>query len=120
MHCVAQEHMSLHTDNQNNDAAFESHSENNSAASFDDVVDMEAGEAVAVNGFAALHLNSALLQAVEALGYTEPTGVQAETIPAALAGGDWMVSAQTGSGKTAAFLLPAIHALLETPPMSKG
>ncbi len=124
MHCAAQEHMSLHTDNQNNDAAFESASvnfaENDSATSFDDVVDMAADAEVAVNGFAALHLNSALLQAVEALGYTEPTGVQAETIPAALAGGDWMVSAQTGSGKTAAFLLPAIHALLETPPMSKG
>ena len=112
--------MSLHTDNQNNDAAFESHSENDSTASFDDTVEMEAGDAVVANGFAALNLNSALLQAVEALGYTQPTGVQAETIPAALAGGDWMVSAQTGSGKTAAFLLPAIHALLETPPMSKG
>ncbi len=113
--------MSLHTDNQNNDAAFELHSENDSAAaSFDDVVEMTADAEVEVNGFAALHLNSALLQAVQALGYTQPTGVQAETIPAALAGGDWMVSAQTGSGKTAAFLLPAIHALLETPPMSKG
>ncbi len=119
--------MSLHTDNQNNDAAFESASlnsvnfaENDGSTSFDDTVEMEAGDTVEANGFAALHLNSALLQAIEALGYTEPTGVQAETIPAALAGGDWMVSAQTGSGKTAAFLLPAIHALLETPPMSKG
>ena len=116
--------MSLHTDNQNNDATFESHSENDTAASFDDAVDMESGDVASdipeANGFAALHLNSALLQAVEALGYTQPTGVQSETIPAALAGGDWMVSAQTGSGKTAAFLLPAIHALLETPPMSKG
>ncbi|HNY46287.1 MAG TPA: DEAD/DEAH box helicase, partial [Casimicrobium sp.] len=72
------------------------------------------------DGFAALNLNPSLLQAVQALGYTQPTGVQAETIPAALAGGDWMVSAQTGSGKTAAFLLPALHALLETPAMSKG
>ncbi len=125
MHCAAQEHMSLHTDNLNNDVAFEPVSVNfaetdSAAASFDDVVDMAADAEVAVNGFAALHLNSALLQAVEALGYTQPTGVQSETIPAALAGGDWMVSAQTGSGKTAAFLLPAIHALLETPPMSKG
>ena len=69
--------MSLHTDNQNNDAAFESHIENDTAASIDDAVDMAAEVEVAVNGFAALHLNSALLQAVEALGYTEPTGVQA-------------------------------------------
>jgi superfamily II DNA/RNA helicase len=72
------------------------------------------------NGFEQLDLNPALLQAVAALGYTEPTAVQVQTIPAALAGGDWMVSSQTGSGKTAAFLLPAIHALLETPSMSKG
>jgi len=72
------------------------------------------------NGFAALNLNASLLKAVDALGYTEPTAVQAETIPAALAGGDWMVSSQTGSGKTAAFLLPALQVLLETPPMPKG
>jgi superfamily II DNA/RNA helicase len=72
------------------------------------------------NGFAYLNLNPALLQAVEAAGYTAPTAVQAQTIPVALEGGDWMVSSQTGSGKTAAFLLPAIHALLESPQMSKG
>lgn len=72
-----------------------------------------------VNGFEQFNLNPALLRAVESLGYTAPTGVQAETIPASLEGGDWMVSAQTGSGKTAAFLLPAIHALLANP-TSKG
>jgi superfamily II DNA/RNA helicase len=72
------------------------------------------------NGFAYLNLNPALLQAVEAAGYTAPTPVQAKTIPVALEGGDWMVSSQTGSGKTAAFLLPAIHALLAAPQMSKG
>ncbi|MGL5003270.1 MAG: DEAD/DEAH box helicase, partial [Casimicrobium sp.] len=66
---------------------------------------------VTENGFEQLELNPALVQAVAALGYTQPTGVQMQTIPAALAGGDWMVSSQTGSGKTAAFLLPAIHAL---------
>ena len=76
--------------------------------------------APALTGFAALHLNASLLQAVDALGYTAPTAVQLKTIPAALAGGDWMVSSQTGSGKTAAFLLPALHALLETPAMTKG
>lgn len=86
--------------------------------------EQNADEAVevaeAVNGFEALQLNPALLRAVESLGYTEPTPVQMQTIPRALNGGDWMVSAQTGSGKTAAFLLPAIHALLATPAMSKG
>lgn len=71
-------------------------------------------------GFAALNLAEPLLQAMERMGYNEPTLVQSETIPRALLGGDWMVSAQTGSGKTAAFLLPALHALLTSAPMSKG
>ncbi len=83
-------------------------------------MDAAPQDAAAPNGFESLNLNPALLQAVDALGYTQPTPVQIQTIPAALAGGDWMVSSQTGSGKTAAFLLPAIHALLASPPMSKG
>jgi superfamily II DNA/RNA helicase len=90
----------------------------NEAASFDHSA--AQGADAPANGFESLNLNHALLKAVQELGYTEPTGVQAETIPAALNGGDWMVSSQTGSGKTAAFLLPAIHALLAAPPMSKG
>ena len=92
----------------------------NDAQDFSNLDDDTGVELAPLTGFAALHLNPALLQAVEALGYTEPTAVQLQTIPNALAGGDWMVSSQTGSGKTAAFLLPALHALLETPAMSKG
>ncbi len=65
--------------------------------------------------FSSLNLHSSLIEAVEALGYTAPTAVQAQTIPAALAGGDWMVSSQTGSGKTAAFLLPVLDALIRNP-----
>ncbi len=84
------------------------------------IVDAGSESTVETNGFAALNLNASLLKAVDALGYTEPTAVQAETIPAALAGGDWMVSSQTGSGKTAAFLLPALQVLLDTPPMAKA
>ena len=84
------------------------------------IVDAGSESTVESNGFAALNLNASLLKAVDALGYTEPTAVQAETIPAALAGGDWMVSSQTGSGKTAAFLLPALQVLLDSPPMPKG
>jgi superfamily II DNA/RNA helicase len=53
-----------------------------------------------------------LMKAISDLGYTEPTAVQAKVIPAALAGGDLMVSSQTGSGKTAAFLLPSLEAML--------
>ncbi len=65
--------------------------------------------------FAELNLAAPLLQAIEAMGYTSPTSVQEATIPASMNGGDWMVSSQTGSGKTAAFLLPALHALIQNP-----
>ncbi|MQY52066.1 DEAD/DEAH box helicase [Rhodocyclus gracilis] len=59
--------------------------------------------------FAELGLHAAVLKALADAGYNEPTPVQAQAIPAALAGRDLMVSSQTGSGKTAAFLLPALH-----------
>jgi superfamily II DNA/RNA helicase len=62
--------------------------------------------------FADMGLAAPLLRAVETLGFTNPTPVQLQTIPAALEGGDWMVSSQTGSGKTAAFLLPLLHHLI--------
>ena len=61
--------------------------------------------------FSSLGLDPSLLATLTALGYTEPTPVQLEAIPAALAGGDLLVSSQTGSGKTAAFLLPALQRL---------
>ena len=58
-----------------------------------------------------LGLDPSLLSTLTALGYAEPTPVQREAIPAAIAGGDLLVSSQTGSGKTAAFLLPALQRL---------
>ncbi|MGL6070890.1 DEAD/DEAH box helicase [Craterilacuibacter sp.] len=58
--------------------------------------------------FSDLGLEPSILSALDDAGYTDPTQVQAEAIPAALAGKDLLVSAQTGSGKTAAFLLPAL------------
>ena len=61
--------------------------------------------------FTTLGLDPSLLATLTALGYTEPTPVQREAIPAAIAGGDLLVSSQTGSGKTAAFLLPALQRL---------
>ena len=61
--------------------------------------------------FNTLGLDSSLLATLTALGYAEPTPVQREAIPAVLAGGDLLVSSQTGSGKTAAFLLPALMRL---------
>ena len=61
--------------------------------------------------FSELGLNPQVLKAIEAAGYTQPTPVQAQSIPAALAGGDLLVSSQTGSGKTASFMLPCLHRL---------
>jgi len=61
--------------------------------------------------FSALGLAPALLSAVQQAGFTKPTSVQAAAIPKALAGLDLLVSSQTGSGKTAAFMLPALHRL---------
>jgi len=62
--------------------------------------------------FSTLGLHSSLVETLAALGYTEPTAVQRAAIPAVLAGGDLLVSSQTGSGKTAAFMLPALERLL--------
>ena len=61
--------------------------------------------------FEELDLAPQLLQAIKACGYEEPTPIQAQTIPALLAGSDLIGSAQTGTGKTAAFVLPALHRL---------
>jgi superfamily II DNA/RNA helicase len=64
--------------------------------------------------FADLNLDTALLRAIEESGYTSPTAIQAQAIPVITAGNDLMASAQTGTGKTAAFMLPALN-LLATP-----
>ncbi len=72
-------------------------------------------EASAENGFAALGLDTAILRALTELNYNSPTPVQAQAIPAFLAGRDLLVSSQTGSGKTAAFMLPAIQRISEKP-----
>lgn len=62
--------------------------------------------------FAQLNLNERLLRALEENAFVEPTPVQQEAIPVILAGRDLRATAQTGSGKTAAFLLPVLHQLL--------
>jgi len=66
--------------------------------------------------FSALGLSPALLRALSAKGYREPTPVQVAAIPAALQGRDVLASAQTGSGKTAAFLLPILQSLERAAP----
>src|SRR5438067_3813823 len=65
--------------------------------------------------FKALGLHPALLQAIRKMNYAEPTPIQAQAIPAVLAGGDLIATAQTGTGKTAAFMLPILHQLLGLP-----
>jgi len=61
--------------------------------------------------FASLGLSPALVRAAGELGYAQPTPIQAAAIPAALAGRDVLGSAETGSGKTAAFALPLLQQL---------
>ncbi|MFC5695004.1 DEAD/DEAH box helicase [Pseudomonas sp. GCM10022186] len=61
--------------------------------------------------FASLGLSEALVGAVEAAGYAQPTPVQQRAIPAVLQGRDLMVAAQTGTGKTAGFALPVLERL---------
>jgi len=73
---------------------------------------------VAPNGFIKMALAPELMRAIEDLGFTQPTPVQEQTIPMALPADasagyiDLMVSSQTGSGKTAAFLLPVLHTII--------
>ena len=62
--------------------------------------------------FANLGLSQGLLDAVAREGYTEPTPIQAQAIPAVLQGHDLLAAAQTGTGKTAAFTLPLLQKLL--------
>jgi ATP-dependent RNA helicase RhlE len=65
--------------------------------------------------FAALNLHPTLLRAVDTLGFTTPTPIQRDAIPPARAGRDVLACAMTGSGKTAAFLLPIIERLMVKP-----
>ncbi|TFH16789.1 MAG: DEAD/DEAH box helicase [Acidimicrobiales bacterium] len=69
----------------------------------------EAGGDDIASGFAALGLRDELLRALDDLGYEEPTPIQRETIPLLLTGRDLLGQAATGTGKTAAFALPALQ-----------
>src|SRR5918912_2951416 len=65
--------------------------------------------------FSELGLQPALLRRCESLGYTEPTPIQEGAIPVVLTGADLIGCAETGTGKTAAFLLPALQRMSEAP-----
>src|SRR3990167_1772749 len=70
--------------------------------------------------FAQLNLNPAIAKAIKVCGYTQPTPIQARSIPEILNGKDIVASAQTGTGKTAAFILPILHHLSESPSTRKA
>jgi len=65
--------------------------------------------------FQSLSLHPDLLKAIVKLGFVQPTPIQRDAIPPALAGRDVLACAMTGSGKTAAFLLPILHRLMDRP-----
>lgn len=69
--------------------------------------------------FTQLNLNANINKAIAACGYTIPTPIQAQSIPDILKGKDLVASAQTGTGKTAAFVLPALHHLSLQQPSKK-
>lgn len=70
--------------------------------------------------FTELSLHERLLKALDKLAFSEPTPVQSKAIPAAMTKKDLLVSAETGSGKTAAFLLPMLHHFLENAAPNSG
>ncbi|AVR96193.1 DEAD/DEAH box helicase [Pseudoduganella armeniaca] len=61
--------------------------------------------------FSQLGLSDAIVRAVTETGYTAPTPIQSQAVPAVLNGGDLLAGAQTGTGKTAGFTLPVLHRL---------
>ncbi|HEX7025434.1 MAG TPA: DEAD/DEAH box helicase [Gemmatimonadales bacterium] len=65
--------------------------------------------------FSSLKLHPTLQKAIKELGFARPTPIQADAIPPAMAGRDVLACAMTGSGKTAAFLLPILHKLIDRP-----
>ncbi|MFJ3045811.1 DEAD/DEAH box helicase [Herbaspirillum chlorophenolicum] len=65
--------------------------------------------------FSALGLSDEIVRAVSEQGYTSPTPIQAQAVPAVLSGGDLMAGAQTGTGKTAGFTLPLLQRLASAP-----
>jgi superfamily II DNA/RNA helicase len=88
----------------------QSHSSNNNNNSIpSDTSQSAESEVQTFNDFG---LHADLLKAITKSGYTKPTPIQAQAIPAVLAGRDVMGAAQTGTGKTAAFTLPVLHRIM--------
>jgi ATP-dependent RNA helicase DeaD len=75
--------------------------------------DAPAAPVLTASGFAGLGLDPRLVEALEGLGYEEPSPVQQSAIPTLIAGRDVLAQAATGTGKTAAFALPLLHRLAQ-------
>ncbi|AOR62124.1 ATP-dependent RNA helicase SrmB [Pectobacterium wasabiae] len=73
-----------------------------------------------VTNFSELDLDESLLDALRDMGYERPTAIQAEAIPPAMEGRDVLGSAPTGTGKTAAYLLPVLQHLIDFPRKKSG
>lgn len=73
-----------------------------------------------MSAFAKLGLSQALTRALEANDYETPTPIQKEVIPLLLKGRDLVGIAQTGTGKTAAFVLPILEAIIKSEQRPKG
>ena len=73
-----------------------------------------------IRTFAELDLDQNLIEAIEEMGFERPTQIQADAIPQALDGKDVLASAPTGTGKTAAFALPALQYLQDFPRKKAG
>src|SRR5689334_16341967 len=71
-------------------------------------------------GFSALGLSHSVLEGVKAMGYVQPTPIQLRTIPLIMEGRDVIGSAQTGTGKTAAFALPILSKLQHRAKMTRA
>ncbi|RLL99185.1 hypothetical protein CFD26_107567 [Aspergillus turcosus] len=87
----------------------------NHPASLPEQVEAHSSDEDAPKNFRDLGLLESLCEACDSLGYRTPTPIQALSIPVALQGRDLIGLAETGSGKTAAFVLPILQALLESP-----
>jgi ATP-dependent RNA helicase RhlE len=76
------------------------------------VTEIIENNAASTNGFAAMGLSGVVLKALEAAGFDTPTPIQAQAIPPQMKGRDILGVAQTGSGKTAAFVLPILRDIM--------
>jgi ATP-dependent RNA helicase DDX47/RRP3 len=102
-------------DKDSEDASDEGQEKGEDVAEADDAEDIADEEAEVEKTFADLGLTDSLCDACATLGFKKPTPIQRESLPIALSGKDLIGLAETGSGKTAAFALPMLQALLDKP-----